>query len=235
MESVFHELAIQKGLIADFMEIDVQEPQDLVFKAEGKPIISCKKGYYWTHGLSLCKPKRCVQGRIVTEVVWDCYFLPLRSSQPLYDAVILPDRSSDDPIDIVQVTTATEHSVVIREFANLFDLGASREQDRERREQERAPRRRGRALREQGRAPKEQERKPVYRFLMVRVALNDADAKNMRENPLIWNFVNPSKPNVLHSLKDHGFPGKIRFYECVWNLERALIAYVTKGQVKPSG
>jgi hypothetical protein len=154
----------------------------------------------------------------------------------LYNAVILPDRSSDDPIDIVQVTTATEHSVVIREFANLFNLGASRdqemalrEQEREQREQERAPRRRGRAPRIQVRAPKEQERKPVYRFLMVRLALNDTDAKNMRENPLIWDFRHPSNPNVLQSLKDRGFPGKIRFYECVWNLEKALIAYVQKG------
>jgi hypothetical protein len=114
----------------------------------------------------------------------------------LYDAVVLPDRSSD-PIDILQVTTAKEHDVVIGEFAKLLKL-----------RQDTAP------IVQRG-----------YRFLMVRVAVSEDDVNDLKQHPLLWRFVSPRNAKVRLFLESAGFPGTVCFYECIWNVQNALIAY----------
>jgi hypothetical protein len=158
---------------------------------------------------------------------------------PLKWNFVIPSRPEVLKSLELQITTAKEHSVVIREFGNLFDLGALRAQKTTPMALKTTPTAQKTTPTAQRTTPTVQRttsRKhrstPEYRFLMVRVAANAEEAVTMRKNPLKWNFVIPSRPEVLKSLEDRGFPERIRFYECIWILHDALVAYKEDRDVK---
>jgi hypothetical protein len=58
-----------------------------------------------------------------------------------------------------------------------------------------------------------------FRFLMIRMAANANEVNSMKNEPLSWSFVRAENPFS-------GFPQRVCWFECIFNLEDALVYYL---------